>query len=37
MFWAFVLGPVGAILAVPLTITIATLAPFFTGEVKPAE
>ena len=37
MFWAFVLGPVGAILAVPLTITITTLAPFFTGEVKPAE
>ncbi len=36
MFWAFVLGPVGAILAVPLTITITTLAPFLTGEVKPA-
>lgn len=34
MFWAFVLGPVGAILAVPLTITITTLAPFFTGEIK---
>lgn len=34
MFWAFVLGPVGAILAVPLTITITTLAPFLTGEVK---
>ncbi|HOX20918.1 MAG TPA: AI-2E family transporter [Gemmatimonadales bacterium] len=34
MFWAFVLGPVGAILAVPLTITITTLAPFFTGDVK---
>jgi AI-2 transport protein TqsA len=37
MFWAFVLGPVGAILAVPLTITITTLAPFFTGEVTPGE
>lgn len=37
MFWAFVLGPVGAILAVPLTITITTLAPFYTGEVTPAE
>ena len=37
MFWAFVLGPVGAILAVPLTITITTLAPFFAGEVRPAE
>jgi AI-2 transport protein TqsA len=37
MFWAYVLGPVGAILAVPLTITITTLAPFFTGEVTPAE
>ena len=37
MFWAFVLGPVGAILAVPLTITITTLAPFFLGEVTPAE
>ena len=34
MFWSFVLGPVGAILAVPLTITITTLAPFLTGEVK---
>ena len=33
MFWAFVLGPVGAILAVPLTITITTLAPFFIGDV----
>ena len=33
MFWSFVLGPVGAILAVPLTITITTLAPFLTGEV----
>jgi AI-2 transport protein TqsA len=37
MFWAFVLGPVGAILAVPLTITITTLAPFFIGGVTPAE
>ena len=36
MFWAFVLGPVGAILAVPLTITITTLAPFFIGDVTPA-
>jgi predicted PurR-regulated permease PerM len=37
MFWAFVLGPVGAILAVPLTITITTLAPFFAGGVTPVE
>jgi predicted PurR-regulated permease PerM len=37
MFWSFVLGPVGAILAVPLTITIITLAPFFMGGVTPAE
>jgi predicted PurR-regulated permease PerM len=36
MFWAFVLGPVGAILAVPLTITITTLAPFLIKEVTPA-
>jgi predicted PurR-regulated permease PerM len=37
LFWAFVLGPVGAILAVPLTITITTLAPFLTREVTPGE
>ena len=37
MFWAFVLGPVGAILAVPLTITITTLAPVLLGDVSPAE
>jgi len=36
MFWAFVLGPVGAILAVPLTITITTLAPFFIDDLTPA-
>lgn len=35
MFWAFVLGPVGAILAVPLTITITTLAPFYLRDVTP--
>jgi len=27
MFWAYILGPMGAILAVPLTITIVTVAP----------
>ena len=37
MFWSFVLGPVGAILAVPLTIAITTVAPVLTGGVTPAE
>jgi len=37
LFWSFVLGAVGAILAVPLTITVTTLAPFFAGDITPAE
>jgi len=37
MFWSFVLGPVGAILAVPLTIAISTVAPVLIGGVTPAE
>jgi len=30
MFWAYVLGPMGAILAIPLTIAIVTVAPLFS-------
>ena len=37
LFWSFVLGPVGAILAVPLTIALTTVAPLLTGSVTPAE
>jgi AI-2 transport protein TqsA len=32
MFWAFVLGPMGAILAIPLTIAIVTVAPLFSDK-----
>jgi len=31
MFWAYILGPMGAVLAVPLTIAITTVAPLLTG------
>jgi AI-2 transport protein TqsA len=37
MFWALVLGPVGAILAVPLTIALTTATPALTGGATPAE
>jgi predicted PurR-regulated permease PerM len=37
LFWALVLGPIGAILAVPLTIALTTVAPLLTGGVSPAE
>ena len=37
MFWSLVLGPVGAILAVPLTIALTTVVPAFTKGVTPAE
>lgn len=37
MFWAVVLGPVGAILAVPLTIALTTLVPVVIKGVTPAE
>jgi len=36
MAWSFILGPVGAILAVPLTIAITMMAPRWTGTVTPA-
>jgi predicted PurR-regulated permease PerM len=36
MFWGVVLGPVGAILAVPLTIALTTMAPALTGGVTRA-
>jgi len=32
MFWAFVLGPIGAILAVPLTIVVVKTLPILVGE-----
>jgi len=35
MFWAFVLGPMGAILAIPLTIAIVTVAPLFSEKAAP--
>jgi predicted PurR-regulated permease PerM len=37
MFWAFVLGPMGAVLAVPLTIAITTVAPLLTGSAAPVK
>jgi len=37
MFWALVLGPVGAILAIPLTIALVTVLPEARGSVTPAE
>ena len=37
MVWALILGPVGAILAVPLTIALTTVAPLLTGGVTPTE
>jgi len=37
MFWTLVLGPVGAILAVPLTIALTTVLPVVNGDVTPAE
>lgn len=35
MAWSFILGPVGAILAVPLTITLTTALPHALGEAMP--
>ena len=37
LFWSFVLGAVGAILAVPLTIAITTVAPLLMGNSATAE
>lgn len=37
MLWSFILGPVGAIMAVPLTIAIAMLVPGLPGGVPAAE
>jgi predicted PurR-regulated permease PerM len=37
MFWSLVLGPVGAVLAVPLTIALTTMAPLLTQGITPAE
>jgi len=37
MFWSLVLGAVGAVLAVPLTIVLTTVVPVFTKGVTPAE
>jgi len=37
MFWSLILGPVGAILAIPLTIALTTVLPVVTGSVTRAE
>ncbi len=37
MLWAFILGPMGAVLAIPLTIAITTVAPLLTATPAPAK
>jgi predicted PurR-regulated permease PerM len=37
IFWSFVLGPIGAILAVPLTIAMTTVAPLLSRDAAPAK
>ena len=37
MIWAFVLGPVGAVLAIPLTIAVVKILPILTGEPLPSK
>lgn len=36
MLWAFILGPMGAVLAIPLTIAITTVAPLLTDKAAAA-
>ncbi|MFI5210453.1 MAG: AI-2E family transporter [Gemmatimonadales bacterium] len=36
MLWAFILGPMGAVLAIPLTIAIVTVAPLLTDKAATA-